>query len=155
MLEIYNENEKLLILDSSKNKISLDKENFEIDLNDFNLSYPWEYEKSWILLEVKEYQDKLFYNFFIAWKHLVIISSDNFELSEEILSFLWDIDILIIKASKQAAKIYENIEARVIVPYWEEKDIFLNTLGQNIEEVDLYKFKWDFDLENSEFVNLK
>jgi len=155
MLEIYNENNNLIISDSSKNNIVLNKETSEVELDTFDVTYPWEYEKSWILLEVKEYEDRLFYNFLIEGKHLVIINDDTFELKEDILSFFGDVDILIIKWSKAAAKVYENIEAKVVIPYWEEKDIFLNTLWQHVEEVEIYKHKWEFDIENTEFVNLK
>jgi len=38
-------------------------------------------------LEVKEYDQKLFYNFFMEEKHIVLVPYDNFELKEEILSF--------------------------------------------------------------------
>ena len=32
--------------------------------------------------------------------------------------------------------------------------IFLNTLWQNIEEVQTYKQKWELPIDNTEFVNL-
>jgi hypothetical protein len=38
-------------------------------------------------------------------------------------------------------KLYENIEAKIVVPYGEEKAIFLNTLGQHKEEVETYRVK--------------
>ncbi len=155
MLNIYNENTDLIISDTWWNKITLNKDNCEVILDNFEVTYPWEYEKSWILLEVKEWQKKLFYNFLVEGVHVVIINDDTFELKEEILSFFGDVDILVIKWSKAAAKIYENIEAKVVVPYWEEKDIFLNTLWQHVEEIEEYKKKWDFHIENTEFVNLK
>jgi len=155
MIEIYNKNNNLIIQDSSKNEVVLDKNSLEVKLDWFEVSYPWEYEKSWILLEVKEFEEKLFYNFLVSGKHLVIITSDSFELKEEILSFFWDVDVLVIIGSKESAKIFENIEAKVVVPYWESKDIFLNTLGQHSEEEEKYKLKWEFAIDATEFVNLK
>ena len=155
MLEIYNDNSNLIIQTSSKKEIVLDKDSLEVKLDNFNVSYPWEYEKSWILLEVKEFEEKLFYNFLIEWKRLVIINNDSFELKEEILSFFWDVDILVIIGSKESAKIFENIEAKVVVPYWESKDIFLNTLWQHREEEEVFKLKWEFAIDATEFVNLK
>lgn len=155
MIEIYNKANNLLIQDSNKKEIILNIESIEVKLDWFDVSYPWEYEKSWILLEVKEFEEKLFYNFLIESKHIVIIPSDSFELKEEILTFFWDVDILIIKWTKEAAKIFENIEAKIVIPYWESKDIFLNTLGQHIVEEDIYKLKWEFSIDNTEFVNLK
>lgn len=155
MIEIYNKEKKLVIIDSNKKEISLDTENLEVILDNFLVSYPWEYEKSWILLEVKEYENKLFYNFLIESKHLVIITSDDFELKEEILSFFWDVDILIIKWSKESANIFENIESKVVIPFWEWKSVFLNTLWQHWEEQETYKVKWDFSLDSTEFVNLE
>jgi hypothetical protein len=87
-------------------------------------------------------------------KHLVIIANYNFELKEDILSFFWDVDILIIPWAKETVKIYESIEARVVIPYWPWKQAFLIELWQNIEEVNNYKIKWELLEDKSEFVNL-
>jgi hypothetical protein len=70
-----------------------------------------------------------------------VVPSDSFELKEEILSFFGDVDILLITGTKDAAKVFENIEAKLVIPYGEGKDIFLNTLGQHTQEVDSYKVK--------------
>jgi hypothetical protein len=35
---------------------------------------------------------------------------------------------LIIIGSKEACKLFESIEAKIVLPYGESKDIFLNTL---------------------------
>jgi hypothetical protein len=155
MIEIAKKSSKITILDSSKKWITFDILSGEVHLDWYDVNYPGEYEKSAILLEVKEYSDILFYNFLIDGKHLVIVTNDSFELKEEILSFFWDVDILIITWSKDAAKVFENIEAKLVVPYWEWKDLFLTTLGQHTEEVDSYKVKAEFALDATEFVNLK
>jgi hypothetical protein len=54
-------------------------------LDGYDVTFPGEYEKSGILLEVKEYAGILFYKFLMLDYHLVIIQSDSFELTEEIL----------------------------------------------------------------------
>ncbi len=155
MLEIKNNDWVVSIENSKKNKILFDTNTLDVSIDDLSVVHPWEFEKSGILLEVKEYQEKLFYSFTIDTKHLVIITNDSFELKEEILSFFWDVDILVIVWSKQSATIFENIEARLVVPYWESKETFLSTLGQHIEEVETFKVKWEFSLDSTEFVNLK
>lgn len=154
MLDIKYKKSDLIITDSNKNEISFNIENNKIILDWFDISYSWEYEKSWILVETKEYVGNLYYNFLIEKKRLVIITQDNFELKEEILSFFGDVDVLIIIGSKESAKIFESIEAKLVIPYGESKDMFLHTLGQNVEEVNSYKIKWEFSLDSTEFVNL-
>jgi hypothetical protein len=154
MLNIKYKWSELIIIDQEKKEFSFNIENKNILLDGFDISYPWEYEKSWILVEVKEYKWELFYNFLIDKKRLVIITTDNFELKEEILTFFWDVDVLIILWTKEAAKIFESIEAKLVIPYGEWKDLFLHTLWQNIEEESSYKVKWEFSLDSTEFVNL-
>lgn len=154
MIEIFNR-DKNLIVTSDKKEIVFNTSNLEITLDWFEVSHPWEYEKSWILLEVKEYFNSLFYNFLIEWHHIVFVTSDHFELKEDILSFFWDVDVLIIIWTKQATKVFENIEAKIVIPYSEWKDLFLSTLWQHIEEVELFKIKGELPIDTTEFVNLK
>jgi len=154
MLDIFYKNNDLLILNQEKKWISFNIESKEVFLDGYNVTFSWEYEKSAILLEVKEYNKKLFYNFLIDSKHIVIITEDSFELKEEILDFIWDVDILIITSSKEACKIFESIESKIVIPYWEGKDIFLNTLWQVTPEIESYRQKWELPIDNTEFVNL-
>jgi len=155
MIELFNKSGVISVEINTKNKITFNTDTLEVKIDNLSVVYPGEYEKSGILSIVKEYNNILFYSFTVDTKHLVIITNDNFELKEEILSFFWDVDILIIIWSKESAKIFENIEARLVVPYWEWKSIFLTTLWQHIEEVESYKVKWEFSLDSTEFVNLK
>jgi len=154
MLDIKYKNSDLIINDWEKKEISFNIVSKKVILDWFDISYSWEYEKSGILVEVKEYQEELYYNFLIDKKRLVIITKDNFELKEEILSFFGDVDVLVIIGTKESAKVFESIEAKMVIPYGESKDMFLHTLGQNVEEVKSYKVKWDFTLDSTEFVNL-
>jgi len=155
MLDIFYKKENLIIENSDKKWISFNINTKEVFLEDYNVSFPGEYEKSAILLEVKKYKENLYYNFLIDGKHIVIITEDNIELKEEISDFFWDVDLLIIIGSKDACKLFESIEAKIVLPYGESKDIFLNTLWQHCEEVEKYKQKWELPIDNTEFINLK
>ena len=155
MLELKNTAGVITIVDSNKTEIKFETQSNNVYLWDFDVSYPGEYEKSGILLEVKEYNNQLFYHFLVDGKHLVIVNTDSVDLKEEILSFFWDVDILMIKGSKESAKLFENIEAKLVVPYTEGKDIFLNTLGQHIEEASSHKIKAELSIDTTEFVNLE
>ncbi len=154
MLDIKYKKSDLIIADWDKNEVSFNTETNQTLLDGFDITHAWEYEKSGILVEVKEYLWNFYYNFLIEKKRLIIISNDNFELKEEILSFFWDVDVLIIVWSRESAKVFESIEAKLVIPYGEWKDLFLHTLGQNTEEVNSYKVKWDFSLDSTEFINL-
>jgi hypothetical protein len=87
MLNIKYKGSELVIADLDKNEFSFNIENKDVLLDKFDISYPGEYEKSGILVEVKKYNNELYYNFLIDKKRLVIITTDNFELKEEILNF--------------------------------------------------------------------
>jgi len=51
-------------------------------------------------------------------------------------------------------KIVENIESRVVIPFWEAKDLLLNDLWQHKEEINNFKLKNEMWVENTEYVNL-
>lgn len=156
MIEIkYTNPTTLTLLNSDKKSVNFDYEARKVYLEDFDVSHPGEYEKSGNLLEVKEYTDLLFYKLLIDGKHICIVTSDSFELKEEIVGFFGDVDVLIIIWTKDAVKIFENIEAKVVIPYGEWKDVFLNTLGQHSEGVKLFKVWADLDGDRTEFVNLE
>lgn len=156
MIELsYNNAHTICIKNADKKEITLDFDAGKVFMDRYDVSHPGEYEKSGNLLEVKEYADLLFYKFLIEGKHLCIITSDSFDLKEDILWFFGDVDILIIKGSKESFKIFENIEAKLVVPYGESKNIFLNTAGQHSEAVSVYKVKTDLSGDTTEFVNLE
>lgn len=155
MIEIYNKENKVHIKNSDNVVVSLNTQNNMVSIADYTIDFPWEYEKAGVLLEVLESQEKLFYSFLIEGKVVVVIFDDNFEMKEEVMSFFWDVDILLIVGTKNAPKIVENIEARVVIPFGEGKDLFLHTLSQHKEEIEVFKLKWEMWLETTEFVNLK
>lgn len=140
MIEISYKNSNILcIKNSDKKDILFDTQENKVFLEDFDVSHPGEYEKSGNLLEVKQYAGILFYKLLVDGKHVCIVTSDSFELKEEIVSFFGDVDVLIIIGTKTAVKIFENIEAKVVIPYAEGKDVFLGTLGQHSEAVKTFK----------------
>jgi len=155
MLEIFYDKHNLILQNHTKKHVIFDTKANTVALEDFDVSHPGEYEKFGVLLEVKEYAETLFYKFLIEGKHICIITIDKFELKEEILSFFGDVDILIIVGTKDAVKTFENIEAKVVIPYTEGKDIFLNTLSQHWEEVSKFKSGGEISGDVTEFINLK
>ncbi len=155
MIEIKKQKEQISVISSDKKEIILWASESKVTLDGLDVNFPGEYEKSEILLEVKEYNWELFYNFSLEWKTLVYFFNEKFEIKEEIMSFFGDVDVLIINGSKESVKVFENIEARVVVPFWEGKDVFLNTLGQHSEAQKSFKLKADTSLDSTEFVNLE
>lgn len=149
---------------SKDNKIKVKWSSSSFDINylennlkiwDFLIDFPWEYEKSWILVEVFEKNDKLFYSNVIDWKIVLVVFYDDFEITEDLSNFFWDVDVLVILGSSKSSKISDNIEARVVIPYWEWKDLFFTAIWQTKEELDSYKYKSDTDDSNTEYINLK
>lgn len=155
MLEITKNDKILKIKNSDNNFIIIDSEKSYVFIEEYLLDFPWEYEKSWILAEIKEFQWNLFYSLVIEWKIIFIVFDDNVEPKQELIEFFWDIDVLFINTTKNSNKFIENVEAKVIIPFWEFKDIFLNSLWQHKEEVEVFKIKSDLSFDNTEFVNLK
>lgn len=154
MIQISYKWPQLCIENSDKKQIHFDITSTQVLLEGFDVNYPGEYEKAGILSEVKEYQDTLFYKFLTDGKHVTIVTSDSFEIKEDILKFFGDIDILVIVGTKQAVKVFENIEAKVVVPYGEGKEIFLNTVWHSAEAVKAHKVWADINGDTTEFVNL-
>ena len=86
MVDFFYRGSALIIATTKEKKeIVFDTVNNNVTLDTYDVSFPGEYEKSGILLEVKEYAGNLFYKFLVLGYHLVIVQSDSFELTEEIL----------------------------------------------------------------------
>ncbi len=102
-------------------------------------------DKWWKLLFQLRFLDK------IIW----YINYEDLEVDENVVDFFWDIDVLIIKWSKESIKTFENLEAKYVVPVWEHKDIFFSTLWQHPEPVQSIKVKeliWENEVT---FVNFE
>lgn len=154
-MEISFKNNNLVITSASKNEVTFNLETKDIAIDWFSVSNQWEYEKSGILAEVKDFENNFFYSLSIDSYHVFIVTTDTFELSEEILSFFGDVDVLLLPGSKNSVKIYENVEAKVVIPYGEWKDVFFNTVASHPKEIDVYKVKWEISWDITEFVNIR
>jgi len=153
MIEI-TQTPETLTLKHSHTLVTLEKNKNTVSIHDFSLDFPGEYEKSGVLATVDEFEDKLCYHLLVDGKHVALVLWDSFSLTENFLEFLGDIDILVIVGTKQSAKMIENIEAKMIVPFGEETEIFLNILGQHQEAVSSIKVKWELSGDTTEFVHL-
>ena len=155
-MKIYYKNNDLIIENSDKvNVIYNFKDSSHINIDDFVINAQWEYEKSWVLVEVKLYKWLLFYKVTTDTYKIVIITDFKITLDEEILWFFGDIDILLLPWMKESAKLYDDLEAKIVIPFGEWKDVFFNAISQNIAEVDNYKISWVLNQDSTEFVNLK
>lgn len=154
MLEIFNENTLLKVKNSDNKVIIVDTVNKKVSIDDFGIDYPGEYEKSWILSEVFEYEQKLFYSIHNEQKLIMVIFDEVNEIKEELLEFFGDVDVLLVAWTKNMQKLIENIETRVVIPFGEGKDVLLNTLWQHKEEISSFKLKQEMWEENTEYVNL-
>lgn len=154
-MEIYYRKNNLIITNSSKKEVVFNMDSKDVSVDSFSISAQGEYEKWSILAEVKDYKWNLFYNLDIDSYKVLILVDDSFDFSEEILSFFGDIDLLILPWSKNSIKVYENIEAKMVLPYWEWKDVFFTAISQHKDEVENLKIKWEIQGDITEFVNLK
>jgi hypothetical protein len=65
MIEIFNNSGVVSVKTASKSTVTFDTNSLEVKIDDLNVVHPGEFEKSGILLEVKEYNKILFYSFTI------------------------------------------------------------------------------------------
>jgi len=153
MIEI-SQSSALLTLKHSDTLITLNTEQKSVHIHDFSLDFPGEYEKSGVLANVDEFEEKLCYHLLVDAKHVAFVLWDSFSLTESFLEFLGDIDILVIIGTKQSAKMIENIEAKMIIPFGQETEIFLNILWQHQETVPSIKIKGELSGDTTQFVHL-
>ncbi len=126
-----------------------------IILDGMTIDFFGEYEKSGFMATYHEVEGKSLFTLRVESKNIAYVPMDTLEITEKVVDFLGNIDILIIPGNKNSTKIFENLEARMVVPYGEESPVFLSSLGQNIELVDKYKTKEvDFETESTVFVRV-
>lgn len=152
-MDIISRNNQIVITSDKKEII------FEgptsIVLDGLIIDFFGEYEKSGFLATFHEVEGKNLFTLRVEGKNIAFVPTDTLEITEKVVNFLGNIDILILPGDKNTTKIFENIEARMVVPYGEETPLFLSSLGQNIEMVDKYKTKEsDFEGESTVFVRL-
>lgn len=125
-----------------------------MSLDGLMIDFPGEYEKSGFMLNFHEIQEKKLFVVRVEGHNIAYIPTDTLEITEEVVDFFGNIDVLVILGDKNSTKIFENLETRIVVPYGQEADIFLTSLGQNIESVDKYKSK-ESDFENDGVIFVK
>jgi hypothetical protein len=152
-MDITSRNNQIVIT-SDKKEIIFESPT-SIVLDTMTIDFFGEYEKSGFLATYHEVERKSLFTIRVEGKNIAYIPMDTLDITEKVINFLGNIDILILPGDKNSTKIFENIEARMIVPYGEETPIFLSSLGQNIEMVDKYKTKEvDFESESTVFVRV-
>ena len=152
-MEITSRNNQIVIT-SDKKEIIFESPT-SIVLDTMAIDFFGEYEKSGFLATFHEVEGKNLFTLRIEGKNIAYIPTDTLEITEKVVNFLGNIDILILPGNKNSTKIFENVEARMVIPYGEETPVFLSSLGQNIEMVDKYKTKEvDFETESTVFVRV-
>lgn len=152
-MDITSRNNQIVIT-SDKKEIVFEGPN-SIVLDGLKLDFFGEYEKSGFLATFHEVEGKNLFTLRVEGKNIAFVPTDVLEITEKVVDFLGNIDVLILPGDKNATKIFENLEARMVVPYGEEAPIFLSSLGQNIEMVDKFKTKEsDFETEATVFVRV-
>ena len=127
-----------------------------LTIDGLEITLPGEYEKSGVLVQSKLIDGVLVHELQVERKIVWYVPSSITETSEGLIEFFHDLDVLFLSGSKGAVSLYESLEARVVIPYGEGRDVFLTAVGQGaLESVDKYKSKEsDFDGETSVFVKL-
>lgn len=117
---------------------------------------PGEYEKSGVLLQTRLIGENLVHELQVERKIIGYVPAEILEPTDALIAFFEDLDVLLISGSKSDIQIFEALEARVVIPYGEFRDGFLQSIGQaSLEAVDKYKSKeTDFSGESTVFVKL-
>lgn len=152
-MDITSRNNQIVIT-SDKKEIIFESPT-SIVLDSMTIDFFGEYEKSGFLVTYHEVEGKSLFTLRVEGKNIAYIPTDTLEITEKVVDFLGNIDVLILPGNKNSTKIFENVEARMVVPYGEETPIFLTSLGQNIEMVDKYRTKEvDFESESTVFIRV-
>lgn len=152
-MDITSRNNRIVITSDKKEIVFSGPDS--ITLDGMSIDFFGEYEKSGFLATFHEVEGKPLFALRVEGKNIAFVPTDTLEITEKVVDFLGNIDILILPGDKNATKIFENLEARMVVPYGEETPLFLSSLGQNIEAVEKYKTKEvDFEGEATVFVRV-
>ncbi|MDD2487399.1 MAG: hypothetical protein PHS92_03445 [Candidatus Gracilibacteria bacterium] len=151
-MEIFARNGDIVFISDKKEVVFNDT---RVIIEGMVLDFPGEYEKSGFLAQIVENKEKLFFQVRIEDKNVAYIPYDEIEITEELGDLFGNINILVIKGSKNSIKIYENLEVQYVVPYGDQKDIFFSTLGQHPEAVKSYKVKELANDNEIVFINIE
>lgn len=146
--------QNVLTITTDKKIVRFAPEGLEID--GLKIEMPGEYEKSGILLQTRLIGEILVHELQVERKVIGFIPAEILEASEELIAFFDELDMLLISGAKSDVQIFENLEARMVVPYGEFRETFLSSAGQaSLEAVEKFKTKEsDFSGESTVFVKL-
>jgi hypothetical protein len=127
-----------------------------LDIDGLKIDMPGEYEKSGVLLQTRLIDGHLVHELQVERKIVGYVPAEILAPSDALIAFFDDLDVLLISGSKSDIQIFEALEARVVVPYGEFRDGFLQSVGQaSLDAVDKYKSKEaDFNGETTVFVKI-
>lgn len=126
-----------------------------IRIDGYDIDYPWEYEKSGIIAEVRDYGDVQVTRFTAGDKTILFLPDTIESMTSQMTQFAGDVDILIVPGRKELQKIIESIDARVVIPYGPTKSALFGVFGQNLEPESKKVLKaGDYDDEHTLFVHL-
>ena len=149
----FFKNNSNICISSDKKEIILWKNSVTID--GMLINFPGEYEKSGILTQVREENEKFYFTLQIEGKIVAYIPHVEGEIHDELINFFAKTSILVTLADKANTKLIEVLEPSIIIPFGETKDIFLTTLGQStLESTGQYKVKDISDEWAAIYVNL-
>ena len=137
-MEFYKKNGTICI-GSDKKEIELG--NNAVTVDGMVIDFPGEYEKSGILVFVREFNEKRYFIIQTESKQVAYVPHVENELHNELIEFFGKTSILVTIADKANTKLVEVLESLVIIPYGEGKDVFLSALGQSVEATDRFKMK--------------
>ena len=147
--------QNILTITTEKKQVLLGQDD-TLTIDGLTIDMPGEYEKSGILLQTRRIDGILIHELQVERKIVGYIPASVTEASEWIIAFFDNLDILLVSGSKNDNKILEALESRVVIPYGESRDSFLQSVGQSeLEAIEKYKSKEaDFGGETTIFVRL-
>ena len=138
---------------SEKKVISLDPTH--ITLDNLVIDCPGEYEKSGILMYVRQHDGIMYAYFRVEGYWLGFISSVPQEIPADILDFFGQLDILVAPFAKSEQKFIEQIEPKMLVSFAESSSDLVQILGNELNTDGSYKLKaQDITSDKTSFVRL-
>ena len=143
------------VLAANSDKVEIFFSEKGLSIAGYGIDFPGEYERSGVLVEVLEFQGALAFHLKSEGVTMAWLDHEKFEASKDLVDFLGDVDVLVVRGSKESAKAAEGIDARVVVPYGPGAQPFLAALGQNLEAAAKYKLKEaDLSADVTKYVSL-
>ena len=152
-MEISPRSDALLIT-SEKREILLESDAVSVDGMRFD--FTGEYERAGVGVEVRMVAGVFVATLHIERKNIAYIAAEIAEVPEDIVEFFGNIDILLLPSGRHITKLYEILEARIVIPFGESAHEALTALGQaNAEPMPRYRSKEsDFDADTTRFIYL-